>query len=392
MRPARLVDAELIDSVRHRILAEPGPVTPARIAAAVRESGRMLGTAGTLAAVEVIAAELSGLGPLQPLAKDPSVTDIFVNGPEEVWLDRGRGAERARVTFCSEEAVRSLAVRLVAAGGRRLDDSCPCVDVRIAGGYRVHAVLPPVSGGGTLISVRIRREQVFSLDELEHAGTVLAQQRSVLEEISAQRLNYLVSGATGTGKTTLLSTLLGLAGPSERLVLVEDASELNPPHPHVVQLEARHRNVEGSGSVDLSELVRQALRMRPDRLIVGECRGAEVRDLLAALNTGHSGAGTIHANSAPAVAARLVALGALAGLSAEATALQTASALAAVVHLERTSSGRRVATIAAVTEHAGTLRVEPALVRGPVNDRLTRGPGWPALAAHLGEPSLAVAS
>ncbi|MCH6469058.1 TadA family conjugal transfer-associated ATPase [Sinomonas terrae] len=383
MSAVPIVDSKLLDEVRERVLAVPGPVTPARIAAAVHESGRLLGTAGTLAAVELISAELSGLGPLQKLAKDPAVTDILVNGPDDVWLDRGRGLEPAPVSFPSEEAVRALAVRLVASGGRRLDDSSPCVDVRIAGGYRVHAVLPPISTGTTLLSVRIRRHQAFDLPELEHAGTILPEQRSVLESMATSGLSYLVSGGTGTGKTTLLSTLLGLAAPTERIVLVEDASELNPEHPHVVGLEARHGNVEGSGKVDLAELVRQALRMRPDRLVVGECRGSEVRELLAALNTGHSGAGTVHANSAEAVAARLVALGALAGLSSEAMTLQAANALSVVLHLERRDGQRRLATIAAVSENAGRLVVAPALTRAPEADRLAEGPGWDLLCSRL---------
>lgn len=200
MRSARLVDAELLESVRTQVLAQPGDVTPARIAAAVHQSGRVLGTAGALAAVELITAELNGLGPLQSLAKDPDVTDIFVNGPGEVWFDRGHGLEGSGVEFASEEAVRSLAVRLVAAGGRRLDDSNPCVDVRLTGGYRVHAVLPPVSARGTLLSVRIRRERVFELGEFEHLGMVLPEQREVLEALVDRRVNYLVSGATGSGK------------------------------------------------------------------------------------------------------------------------------------------------------------------------------------------------
>lgn len=382
-----LLDTELLDEVRERVLAVPGPVTPARIAAAVHESGRLLGTAGTLAAVELISAELNGLGPLQKLVKDPAVTDILVNRPDDVWLDRGRGLEPAPISFPSEEAVRALAVRLVALGGRRLDDSSPCVDVRVPGGYRVHAVLPPISSGATLLSVRIRRHRAFDLAELEDAGTILPEQRSVLESIAAGRVSYLVSGATGSGKTTLLSTLLGLAAPSERIVLVEDASELNPAHPHVVGLEARQGNVEGNGRVDLAELVRQALRMRPDRLVVGECRGAEVRDLLAALNTGHSGAGTVHANSAEAVAARLIALGALAGLSPEAMTLQAANAVGAVLHLEQRGGLRRLATIAAVSESAGRLAIAPALVRAPGSEVLRGGPGWDALSARIaGEP------
>ncbi|WP_081998196.1 TadA family conjugal transfer-associated ATPase [Sinomonas humi] len=383
MTAVPIVDSKLLDDVRERVLAVPGAVTPARIAAAVHESGRLLGTAGTLAAVDLISAELSGLGPLQNLVKDRAVTDILVNGPEDVWLDRGRGLERAPISFPSEEAVRALAVRLVASGGRRLDDSSPCVDVRVAGGYRVHAVLPPISTGTTLLSVRIRRHRAFDLADLEHAGTIVGEQRSILESMAAGGLSYLVSGATGSGKTTLLSTLLGLAAPTERIVLVEDASELNPAHPHVVGLEARHGNVEGSGKVDLAELVRQALRMRPDRLVVGECRGAEVRELLAALNTGHSGAGTVHANSAEAVAARLVALGALAGLSSEAMTLQAANAFSVVLHLERRDGLRQLATIAVVSEQAGRLLVTPALTRARDAVQVEDGPGWDLLCERL---------
>lgn len=389
MPDLHMLDAELLDDVRKRVLAAPGPVTHARIAAALHESGRLLGTAGTLATVERIAAELNGLGPLQEIVKDPAVTDVFVNGADDIWLERGRRLERAPVRFGSEEAVRALAVRLVAAGGRRLDDSSPCVDVRVGGGYRVHAVLPPISTGTTLLSVRIRRERPFTLEELERAGTVLPAQRAVLEAMAARRVSYLVSGATGSGKTTLLSTLLGLAASSERIVLVEDASELSPRHPHVVGLEARHGNVEGSGAVNLAELVRQALRMRPDWLVVGECRGAEVRELLTALNTGHSGAGTVHANSARSVAARLVALGALAGMSPEAVALQAASALDVVLHLDRARGARRLATIAGVEQKEGELVVMPALDRDPRTDRLIQGPGWDALAARLAEPEVA---
>lgn len=385
MRTSRAVDKDFLDSVRRSVLAEPGPVTPARIAAAVQDSGRVLGTTGALAAVELIAAELRGLGPLQPLANDPEVTDLFVNAPDEVWLDRGRGLERSGISFPSEEAVRSLAVRLVAAGGRRLDDSCPCVDVRLPGGYRVHAVLPPVSTGGTLLSVRIRRATSITLDELESSGTVLPDQRRILELLVAQRRSFLVSGATGSGKTTLLSTLLGLVPPQDRIVLVEDAAELAPDHGHAVCLEARHGNVEGAGGVDLAQLVREALRMRPDWLVVGECRGAEVRELLSALNTGHSGAGTVHANTAPSVVARLAALGSLAGLSAESTALQAASALDAVVHLERTSAGRRVASIAVVSAVGSGLVVEDAVRRvGTRSPESALGPGWDRLSSLLG--------
>ncbi|MEW1948785.1 TadA family conjugal transfer-associated ATPase [Pseudarthrobacter sp902506025] len=376
----RAVDSGLLESVRESMMAEAGAVTPSRVAAAVQATGKLLGTAGALAAVERISAELNGLGPLQELTRDPAVTDIFVNAPDSVWVDRGRGIERVPVVFDGEAQLRALACRLVAAGGRRLDDGSPCVDVRLAGGYRVHAVLPPVSTSGTLLSVRIRRERVFSMAELRAGGMFGQRVQTVLERIVERKLSFLVSGATGSGKTTLLSTLLGLCSAKERLVLIEDAAELNPVHPHVVALESRHGNLEGGGAVDLGELVRQALRMRPDRLVVGECRGAEVRELLTAMNTGHSGGGgTIHANTAAALPARLNALGALAGLGPEAVRLQAASALDVVIHVGRTPKCREVLCVGLIADGPAGLTVVPAIKESGIT-----GPAWSALAARLG--------
>jgi pilus assembly protein CpaF len=230
------------------------------------------------------------------------------------------------------------------------------------------------------------------MDELRTGGMFAAPVQQVLHAMVDRRLSFLISGATGSGKTTLLSTMLGLSSPHDRLVLIEDASELNPVHPHVVSLESRHGNLEGGGALDLGELVRQALRMRPDRLIVGECRGAEVRELLTALNTGHTGGGgTIHANTAAAVPARLVALGALAGLSREAVQLQVSTALDAVVHVERTPAGRRVSCIGVLSENGSAPSVVPAVeLRAGA---AVPGPAWRDLAARLGlDPGLLLAS
>jgi pilus assembly protein CpaF len=388
-RPRSMVDERLLESVRESVIADAGPVTPSRVAAAVQAAGMLLGTAGALAAVDSISAELNGLGPLQALARDPSVTDIFVNGPESVWLDRGDGLEKAPVAFSGEPQIRALAARLVAAGGRRLDDGSPCVDVRLDGGYRVHAVLPPISTAGTLLSIRIRRETLFSMDELRRNGMFGPLVQDVLERVIERRLSFLISGATGSGKTTLLATLLSLCHPRERLVLIEDASELNPVHPHVVSLESRHGNLEGGGAVDLGELVRQALRMRPDRLIVGECRGAEVRELLTAMNTGHTGGGgTIHANTVAAVPARLTAMGALAGMGQDAVRLQMASALDLVIHVARAKRGRQVLSVGVLEDKETAPAVAVAL--DIHEDEVRLGPAWPPLAARLGlDPSLA---
>lgn len=374
--------AGLVNQIREDVLAGDVPVTGARLAAAVHASGRLLGSDGGLRAVDRVHAELQGLGPLQGLLQIPGLTDILVNGPQEVWIDTGAGLSRTEVTFSSEADLQGLAVRLIAAGGRRLDDSAPCVDVQLRG-CRVHAVLPPVSTGSTLLSIRVRAADSFSLDELQDAGMMDAQCAGILRTVVASRLNFLISGATGTGKTTLLSSLLSLCQPNERLVLIEDAAELAPLHPHVVGMQARHTNIEGAGSVDLAHLLRQAMRMRPDRLVVGECRGAEVRELLAAMNTGHDGAGgTIHASAATTVPARLAALGALAGLNARALALQAAGALDAVIHLERDADGRRVAEIAVLDSAGdGALVALTALDCRP--DSPEPGPGWDKLQARL---------
>jgi pilus assembly protein CpaF len=279
---------------------------------------------------------------LAPHLEDPRITDAFLNGPDRLYLDRGEGAVRVDGWEASEEEVRDLAVALISVGGRHIDDATPCVDVRLESGARVHAVLPPVSTGGTLVSLRIPRLVAPGLDELAAHGMMSASALAWVRGIAAARENLLITGAAGSGKTTLLSALLSAAAPGDRIVTIEDVAELRPSHPHHVALEARQPNLEGAGGVGLARLVREALRMRPDRIVVGECRGDEVRELLSALNTGHDGgAGTLHANGLRDVPARLEALGALAGLDDRALARQAVSAIGWVLHLERDASGTR---------------------------------------------------
>ncbi len=293
--------------------------------------------------------DLPDFGPLTETAALPGVTDVFVNGPGSLWLDRGGGLERGRDPGLDEAELRHLAVRLIALGGRHIDETTPCVDVRLTGGIRVHVVLPPVSTGGTLISIRLPPETAFALEDLATEGffgdaSLADAARARVEHLVAARANLLISGAGGSGKTTFLSALLGSAPHGDRIVAIEDVAELRPRHPQFVSLEARQANLEGAGEIGLSRLLREALRMRPDRLVLGECRGAEVRELLSALNTGHDGgAGTLHANSLDDVPARLEALGALAGLPPDALARQAVSAIGAVLHLERSPAGRRLA-------------------------------------------------
>ena len=289
-------------------------------------------------------ADLDEFGALTHLVSEAAITDVFVNGADQVWVDRGDGAVRESVNGLDETTLRDLAVRLIALGGRHIDEATPCVDVRLHDGIRVHAVLPPISTSGTLLSIRLPRITTLGLADLDAAGFFTTIALKTVSDLVAQRQNILVTGAGGSGKTTLLAALLSSAPEGDRIIAIEDVAELRVMHPHFVSLEGRQANLEGAGEVGLERLVREALRMRPDRLVLGECRGAEIRELLAALNTGHDGgAGTLHANSLADVPARIEALGALAGMGPTAIARQTVSAIGMVLHLERGRGVRRLA-------------------------------------------------
>ena len=347
------IDPSLIAEVRDYLLDNPGPVTTSAVATAVQRTGRVLGASALLELVPKISAQLSGAGPLQPLLDDPSTTDVFVNHPQSIWVDRGHGLEPVPLSLGAESDVRSLAVRLAGLGGRRLDDSSPLVDVRLPDGVRLNAVIPPLAGENTVMSFRVPKTVPLRFSQLVTEGFIPKPAEDLLIEILRQRANFLISGGTGSGKTALLGALLSEVDHSQRVVIVEDSRELLVEHPHVVQLSARQSNVEGVGEVALSDLVRNALRMRPDRLVVGECRGSEVRDMLTALNTGHEGGcATIHANTAEAVLPRLEALGALAGMSPQAVRSQTATAIDVVIHLRRGKHYRAIDHISAPYVHS----------------------------------------
>ncbi|WLS46641.1 TadA family conjugal transfer-associated ATPase [Micromonospora profundi] len=364
----RAEDHGLAARVRQRIAAGTTPVTPAAIVSAVRAepAAVVLGDTAVLRIADRVHDDLVGAGPLAPLLADPEVTDVLVNGVR-VWVDRGSGLHQVAIPMGSVEDVRRLAQRLVASAGRRLDDGSPYADARLPDGTRLHAVLPPVATDGPYLSLRTFRHRPFTLDELVRQGTVPRPVAPLLAAVVAARLAYLVTGGTGSGKTTLLNTLLGLVPATERIVLVEDAAELQPGHPHVVGLQARTANVEGTGVVNLADLVRQALRMRPDRLVVGECRGGEVVDLLAALNTGHDGgAGTLHANTPSDVPARLEALGMLGGLPRAALHAQVVAALQVLFQVRRGDRGRVLESICLLLPEGPErlVTVVPAWVRG----------------------------
>jgi pilus assembly protein CpaF len=341
-------ELSLLDDVRAR-LATGRTGAGAAVRDAVRDSGRVLGSEALRDLEDAARAELTGAGPLQVLLDAPDVTDVLVNGPDDVWVDRGAGLERVPVNLGTATGVRGLAVRLAALGGQRLDDACPTVDARLPDGTRLHAVLEPLAEAGAVISLRVLRTRAFTLDELVAAGALPSQWAGLLRALVLRRANVLISGGTGTGKTTLLAALLSLVPHDERVVTVEEARELRPTHPHAVHLAARRANVEGAGVVDLADLVRNALRMRPDRIVLGECRGAEVREVLMAMNTGHDGGfATLHANAVAVVPARLEALAGLAGMTREAVAAQAVGALDVVLHLRRSNGARYLAEIGLV--------------------------------------------
>ncbi|RRD47110.1 TadA family conjugal transfer-associated ATPase [Tessaracoccus sp. OH4464_COT-324] len=372
-----------LSEVQARLGALGRPYTTADVAQVLREMDEVVTDAAMLQTMERLRRNSTGAGPLEELLRSPNVTDVVVNGPRNVFVDRGRGLERAPVTFVDDEQVRRLAIRLAAAAGRRLDDAQPFVDGKLADGTRLHAVLAPIAEPGTCLSLRVPARRNFSLVGLVNAGSVSAQGAELLRRLMLRKAPFLISGGTGSGKTTLLAALLAEVPHSERLLVVEDARELTPDHPHCVRLEGRAANAEGAGAITMTDLIRQALRMRPDRVVLGEVRGGEITDLLRALNTGHEGGcATIHANSVADVPARLEALAALGGLGREACHSQVAAALRLVIHVGRGPSGkRRVEEIGAVVRDGNFVRIEPGLGWAPT--------GWARLpGAHLVEELL----
>ena len=375
-----------IDQLVQRAIIGGRAPTPELIEDLVAGQGSRLGVQGALDAVRELGDRLLGFGPLAELVADEQVTDVLVNGDGSVWSDRGLGVEREARTL-APDLLRPLAVRLAGLAGRRLDDAAPWVDAVLPGGVRLHAVLPPLADGGPHLSLRIARHQPAGVSGLVALRAVGPAMADALSAIVASRLSFIVSGGTGAGKTTVLGALIAQCPHHERVVVVEDVRELDPAHPHVIRLQGRNPNVEGVGGASMVDLVRQSLRMRPDRLIVGEVRGAEVRELLAALNTGHEGgAGTIHANSPEDVPARFEALGALAGMSADAVHSQLRGSVALVVHVTRRGPLRQVESLSVARWDAATSRVGLVRALSAVEEGEVAGPAADDLARLLGGP------
>ena len=304
--------------------------------------------------VQAVLAEMLGLGPLEPLLADESVTDVMVNGPAKVYVERGGKLELTPVRFRDNAHVLSVAARIVAAVGRRIDESQPMVDARLKDGSRVNIAIPPLAIDGPTITIRKFPSAPVQLDRLVEGGSMSAQMAAFLGLASYLRLNVLVSGGTGSGKTTLMNAMSQFIPPTERIVTIEDAAELRFQQPHVVRFETRPPNVEGTGEVTMRTLVRNALRMRPDRIIIGEVRGDEVLDLMQAMNTGHDGSmTTLHANSAREALTRVESMAALAGVDPGTGVVrrQLVDAVNLIVQVSRMRDGKR--RITAISEVAG---------------------------------------
>ncbi|MCL1838071.1 MAG: TadA family conjugal transfer-associated ATPase [Propionibacteriaceae bacterium] len=352
-----------LDEIRDYLSRNHVQMGPVEVSQALRNMGQLVTDARVRSLVGALRQDSIGAGILDPLLDLPGVTDVIVNGPQQVYFDRGKGLELSDVSFNDDAAVRRLAIRLAASIGRRLDEGSPFVDARLPNGVRVHAILGSLTDCGTCLSLRIPPQIQLTLPDWVMNETMSKSAAILLDRLVEKRLAFLVTGGTGSGKTTLLSTLLGQVDSNERIVIVEDSRELDPRHPHCIRLESRTANTEGTGKITMTDLVRQALRMRPDRVVVGEVRGGELVDLLTALNTGHEGgAGTVHANSASDVPARLEALAGLGGMRSDTLHSQLAAALDVFIHIRRLAGGRRwVEEVAVIESSAGRCQVVPAV-------------------------------
>ena len=351
----------IADRVRTRLLEQGREASAANVVRALRTEGIVLGEGSLVDVVAAVQRELLGAGPLEELFSEIGVTDVLVTGDGHVWIDRGHGLEDRGRLFSDEAHVIRIATRLAGWAGRRLDEASPFVDARLPNGVRLHCVISPIATDGTCMSLRIPRSGGMSVTDLIDSGSLDEKGAGVIEQLVKTRRSFLITGGTGSGKTTILGAMLALVAPSERIVIVEDTAELQPSHPHVVRLQSRPANIEGAGHISMRDLVRQSLRMRPDRIVVGEVRGAEVVDLLTALNTGHEGGcGTVHANAPSDVPTRIQALGLTAGVPREAMASLLTSAVDAVVHVRRGSSGVRIVdSVYGLHEERGQCALEP---------------------------------
>jgi pilus assembly protein CpaF len=346
-RLAESLHGRMLSEARSAPGVDAGTDAQSRIAALVDRECALLDASSRAQLVAMVAERSFGLGPLEPLLRDSAVDEVMVNGPGAVWVERAGRVEATGVEFGSEAELRHAIERILAPLGRRVDEACPLVDARLPDGSRVNAIIPPLALDGPVLTIRRFRRRGFSAAELVAAGSLEAPLRDFLASCVRARVNLLVSGGTGSGKTTTLNALSGFIDSGERIVTVEDAAELRLRQPHVIRLESRPPNLEGRGEVTIRDLVRNALRMRPDRIVVGEVRGAEALDMLAAMTTGHDGSlSTVHAGSPQEALARVETLALMADVALPHAAVreQVASAIDVIVHQARGPDGRRAVT------------------------------------------------
>ncbi len=323
------------------------PELARRVEALLERSSEILTQKQEKRLVRAVLDRMLGLGPLQPLLDDPTITEIMVNDPQHVFIERQGRIQPAGITFRDEAHLRHIIDRIVAPLGRRIDESSPLVDARLPDGSRVNAIIPPLALRGPALTIRKFSRQPFTLGRLVELGTVSQEMASLLEAVVRQRRSLIISGGTGSGKTTTLNALSLCIPKEERLITIEDSAELRLEHPDLVSLEARPPNIEGKGEITIRTLVRNALRMRPDRIIVGEVRGGEAFDMLQAMNTGHRGSlTTLHANSPGDALVRLESMVLMAGFDMPVSAIRRmiAGAVEIVAQQDRLADGRRVMT------------------------------------------------
>jgi pilus assembly protein CpaF len=368
-----LLAAELRDRLieQRRALAVAGaedvPALPEAIAALVADDAALLSAEAQTRLADRVLRETVGLGPLEELLRDPEIEEVLVNGHDEVWVERRGTLQRTAVEFADEDGLRDVIERVLGPIGRRVDELSPMADGRLPDGSRVNVVIPPLAVDGPAVSIRRFAGIRPDPDELVARGSFDDELRELLAAAVRDRRNLIVSGGTGSGKTTVLNAISSFIAAGERVITIEDAAELRLGQPHVVRLESRPAGIEGTGAVSIRDLVRNALRMRPDRIVIGEVRGAEAMDLLVALNTGHRGAlSTVHANGPADAIRRLETLAMMAGLGVphEVVSEQLANAVELVLHLERIGDERRAAELCEVTRVAGAPAVRVLWSRG----------------------------
>lgn len=378
MNPLSALLPEQVDSIRAQLINKSLPINATTIIESLRDTSPDLSPLDLIESADEILAQTIGFGPIENFLHQPGITDILVNRYDDVWIDTEVGLKKVEAAWSSEAELRAFAAKLASLVNRRLDDVNPFLDAKLENGIRFHAIIPPLAIHGTALAFRIPSNTKLSLTDLVNLKTIDEPISQLLRQIIQNKISFAISGSTGSGKTTILGALLSEVSKQERIVIVEDSAELNVSHPNCVSLQTRGENAEGIGAIELKQLIKQTLRMRPDRIVIGEVRGTEVLDLLIALNTGHEGGCvTVHANSTNSVIARIEALGLLAKIPKPAIHALLKQGIKVLIHVARADTGRKVTEISVIDQDStGSLQVFKAL---DLISKQTIEPGWQKL-------------